>query len=245
MKTTYFIEGMHCAACVSNVEKVLKKVKGVRDATVNLAMKSATIDSLSPISSKILKKNLNQAGYSLVENSTENLTKRQSTETDRWKKRFYAISVLGIPLLLLSMWEMFISSGPPNRSSILIQFLMTTPIVIIGNEYFRQGLKSLLYKSPNMNSLVALGTGAAYIYSLISSVNLHFSLEISGFEKLYFESAGVILMFITFGRWLEARAKGRTTEALTALLDTAPKTGWVKCNNDWIEKPVNDIQIGD
>ncbi len=245
MKTTYFIEGMHCAACVSNVEKVLKRVKGVKDVSVNLTLKSATIDTQTPLPPKLLKKSLNKAGYSLVENTKENLTQRQSRETARWKKRFYSMAILGIPLFVFAMWEMFSTPGAPGKNSILFQFILTTPIVLIGNEYFRHGLKSLLFKSPNMNSLVALGTGSAYIYSIISSVNLLFGLEINGFERLYFESAGVILLFITLGRWLEAKAKGRTTEALTALLDSAPKTGWVKRNDVWTEIPVGEIQVGD
>ncbi len=245
MKTTYFIEGMHCAACVSNVEKALKRIKGVKNATVNLTMKSATIETPVPVPVKLLQKNLRKAGYAIIENSGENLTQRQSRETSEWRKRFLAMAILGIPLLIYAMWNMFSQPGPPPKHSILIQFFLTTPIIFIGAEYYRNGLKSLFYKSPNMNSLVALGTGSAYFYSILSSLNLWYNLNIAGFEKLYFESAGVILLFITLGRWLEAKAKGRTTEVLTALLDSAPKTGWVKRGGEWMEISVGDIIEGD
>ena len=96
-----------------------------------------------------------------------------------------------------------------------------------------------------MNSLVALGTGAAYIYSLISSVNLMYEMEIQGFDQLYFESAGIILVFITLGRYLEARARSRTTQALMELFKQAPHTGWVKKKGKWLEVSIETIEEGD
>jgi Cu+-exporting ATPase len=143
------------------------------------------------------------------------------------------------------MIEMFFIPGNPHLISILFQFLLVTPIMLISRLYYIHGIKALIYKSPNMYSLVAIGTGAAYIYSIITSVNLIFDLNIAGFEKLYFESAGVILLFITMGRWMEAKAKGKTTEALASLLEGAPKSGLVKRDGKWQIINVDEIIVGD
>ncbi len=245
MKKTFHIDGMHCAGCVANVEKSLKKVRGVKDAVVNLTLKNATIEMAEEIPLSPIKQALKKAGYTLVEDPTESLEQQQTKEIILWKKRLLWMSILGVPLLIFAMWEMFLYMPLPQWMVILIQFVLATPIVLIGREYYVLGFKSLFYRTPNMNSLVALGTGAAYVYSLVSSVNMIIGLHIPGFEKLYFESAGVILLFITLGRWLEARARGRTTEALSALLNTAPKTGLVERGGQWVEIPVDDIQVGD
>jgi P-type Cu+ transporter len=245
MQKTFNIEGMHCAGCVASVEKSLKSIAGIDNAIVNLALKNVTVSMQDEVSISKLKSVLDKTSYSLVEDSTEDLSLRQNRETLEWKSRFIQTSVLGIPLLIYSMIEMFFIPGNPHLISILFQFLLVTPIMLISRLYYIHGVKALIYKSPNMYSLVAIGTGAAYIYSIITAVNLIFELNIAGFEKLYFESAGVILLFITMGRWMEAKAKGKTTEALASLLEGAPKSGLVKRDGRWQIINVDEIIVGD
>lgn len=245
MQKTFIIEGMHCAGCVASVEKSLKSIAGIDNAVVNLALKNVVVSMQDEVSFSKLKSGLDKTSYSLVENSSEDLSQRQNRETMEWKLRFIQTSVLGIPLLIYSMIEMVFIPGNPHYISILFQFLLVTPIMLISRLYYIHGIKAIIYKSPNMYSLVAIGTGAAYIYSIITAINLIFNLNIIGFEKLYFESAGVILLFITMGRWMEAKAKGKTTEALASLLEGAPKSGLVKRDGKWLTISVDEIIVGD
>ncbi len=246
MKKTFRIEGMHCAGCVVNVEKALKSINGINDASANLTMEIVTIEFEDDNILKSAKSAIEKIGFQLILEKDDTLpTDRRQKEIHIWKNTLVKMSLFGIPLLCFAMWEMIFQGSVSIVTSIIIQFPLATVLIFLGRNYYIIGYGSLFKFLPNMDSLVALGTSAAYLYSLISSVNIIGNFEISGFEKLYFESAGVILLFITLGRFLEAKAKGKTTEALSKLLQTAPKTGWIKRNNEWIEFPVSEIQIGD
>ena len=240
----YRVEGMHCAGCVASVEKSLLGVDGVQSAVVNLSLENVRIKKNSQVSFKELRDALQIAGYTLVEKQSEDISKQKEKDIHLWRQRFIWVGLLGFPLLIFAMWEM-IEGGVLTSKSIIFQFCLTTFIIYISRHFYINGLAALIYRNPNMNSLVALGTGAAYVYSLISSINIINSLGISGFEKLYFESAGVILVFITMGRYLEAHAKNQTTQALFNLFNHIPRTGWVKKDDKWLEVSVKDIQKGD
>ena len=240
----YRVEGMHCAGCVASVEKSLLGVDGVQSAVVNLSLENVRIKKNSQVSFKELRDALQIAGYTLVEKQSEDISKQKEKDIHLWRQRFIWVGLLGFPLLIYSMWEM-IEGGDLTAKSIIFQFCLATSIIYISRHFYINGLAALIYRNPNMNSLVALGTGAAYVYSLISSINIINSLGISGFEKLYFESAGVILVFITMGRYLEAHAKNQTTQALFNLFNHIPRTGWVKKDDKWLEVSVKDIQKGD
>lgn len=240
----YRIEGMHCAGCVNSVEKILNRLDDVQSAVVNLPLENVKITFTNLLSIAVLNDALTKGGYNITEEFNPDIKQSKEKETREWRLRLFKTGVLGIPLFVFAMWEMM-TGKTPSDTSILFQLLLTTPILIVSREIFKNGFTSLYHRSPNMNSLVALGTGAAYCYSLLSSWNLVQVREWAGFDHLYFESAGVILVFITLGRFLESKAKTGTTAALLELFSNAPRTGWVEQNGEWIELVVHKIKAGD
>ncbi|MBC8214810.1 MAG: copper-translocating P-type ATPase [Candidatus Marinimicrobia bacterium] len=246
IKKTFRIDGMHCAGCVANVEKTLNSVNGIIDASANLTLENVSIEYSDKNAINSAVSAIEHIGFQLILDKKDiPPAEKKQKEISQWKTKFLQMAVFGIPLLFFAMWEMVFQGIVSKNTSIIIQFPLATVLVFLGRNYYVIGFKSLLRLVPNMDSLIALGTSAAYLYSIISSINLIGEFGISGFEKLYFESAGVILLFITLGRFLEAKAKGKTTEALSKLFETAPKTGWINNNSDWIEIPVEEIKIGD
>ena len=240
----YGVEGLHCAGCVATVERVLLDLEGVKSASVNLSLENVRLEKDPEINFETLQNAIKNHGYTLVKETAKEFSKRKEEEIHIWKQRFVYNVVLGIPLLIIAMSEMM-QGKSISLVSILIQLILTTTIMIISRNFYNNGFTALIHKHPNMNSLVALGTGAAYIYSLISSTNMIYKMDIPGFDALYFESAGVILVFISLGRYLEARARSRTTHALMELFKQTPHTGWVKKEDNWKEVSVEEIEKGD
>lgn len=245
MQITYRVKGLHCAGCVRSLEKTLNQVDGIQNAAVNLALETVTFDSDKRPSLRKLNHITSPSGFRLFPKKDNDLKGMKQEEINTWQKRLVLQSVLGIPLLLYSMTVMAADIQIPVLFDILMQFSLASLIMIIGRQFYRTGVAALIRQEPNMDSLVALGTASAYVYSLLSSANILLNLDIPGFQSLYFESAGVILLFITFGRTLEARAKGKTVQALTELLSGTPSTGWVLRGDGWTEVPAEDIQVGD
>jgi Cu+-exporting ATPase len=240
------VEGMTCAACVANVEKALSSVRGVKDISVNLATESARVISSEPLALGKLSKSVSRMGYRLEAQGTATLVERQQRTIKTWSRLLFIQMLFGIPLLVYAMLEMF--HMLPNVSqgvNISLQLALATILVISGAGYYKRGFKHLILRVPNMDSLVAMGTGSAYIYSLIASLNMVRGWNMSGFSTLYFEAAGTILMFITLGKWLEALAKGKTTEALTGLMEQMPTEATVLRDGAWITLPLDQVKQGD
>ena len=241
---TYQINGMHCASCVNNVESTLTKIDGVESAIVNLPLETVRIYKTPEISFEIMQDALQKVGFKLVEKLEDDVSDQKDQDIYTWRQRLIVTSLLGIPLFIIGMWEM-LTMNIISTISIITQFCLATPIMYISRYFYKNGFKTLLQRKPNMNSLIALGTSAAYVYSLISSINIINGWEIIGFEKLYFESAGIILVFITLGRYLEAKVKKRTTKALLELFQHSPRSGLVMRNENWVEVTVDEIKPGD
>ena len=241
---TYGVEGLHCAGCVATVEKALLDLKGVHSASVNLNLENVKLETDLSITFENLNVAVNGSGYTLVKESVEEFSKRKEEAKYTLGKRLIYNTVLGLPLLIIAMSEMMLGKII-SMENIIIQFFLTTPIIIINRHLYINGFTSLFHKNPNMNSLVALGTGAAYIYSCISLINIIYEMDITGFNELYFESAGIILLFICLGKYLEANAKSHTTDALLDLFKHSPRTGWVKTEGNWLEISVDMIREGD
>jgi Cu+-exporting ATPase len=213
---------------------------------VNLATESASITSTEPIPIKQFTKAVKKMGYHLEPRGSSSLVERQQRTIQAWKNLLAIQSVFGIPLLIYSMAEMFFDlSLFTKNTSMGFQFILASILVVSGAGYYRRGFKHLIQRVPNMDSLVALGTGSAYIYSLISAANLTMGWNITGFQTLYFEAAGTILLFITFGKWLESVARGKTTEALTGLANQMPTEAEVYRNDTWKIIPLADVHEGD
>ncbi|MBN8193686.1 copper-translocating P-type ATPase [Bacillus sp. NTK074B] len=256
-KKTFSVTGMTCASCVQSVEKATRRLDGVKDSTVNMATEKMVIEyDPTVVTVADIKGAVSDAGYGVHEDTDV----EQSVDEDRDKKeehiktmwkRFWVSAVFTVPLLLVSMGHMF---GMPLPDAIdpmvnpsgfaLIQLVLTIPVVAMGKPFFTVGFKTLSKRHPNMDSLVALGTGAAFFYSLFASVMI-----IAGSERyaqnLYFESAAVILTLITLGKYFEALSKGKTSEAIKKLMGLAPKTATVVREGADTEISVEEVEVGD
>lgn len=258
----YNVTGMSCASCVARVEKAVNKVDGVTSCSVNLLTNSMSVDG--DIKSSDVISAVEKAGYgaSLKGNSSkENKTNDEplkDTETPKLKKRLFSSLVFLLLLMYISMGHMMWGFPLPsilanNHIAMgLIQLLLTGIIMVINQKFFVSGFRALVHRSPNMDTLVALGAGASFIYSVYSlfamtnaQVNNDMSLVMKYMDEFYFESAGMILTLITLGKMLESYSKGKTTNAIKGLMNLAPKKATILVDN--VEKvvPIEEVKIGD
>lgn len=254
---TFVIEGMTCASCAQTVEKTVNKLAGVEKATVNLASEKMNVNFDDNILSREdIINAVQNAGYDAnansnsLESSEEQGVKKQKTIQSIWI-RFWLSSLFTIPVLYLAMGEMIGLPIPDLFNPMIhpttyatVQLLLTVPVLFLGRSFFQIGFKSLIKGHPNMDSLVALGTSAAVVYSLYGSYqiyqgNSHFAMN------LYYESAAVILTLITLGKYFEAVSKGKTSEAIKKLMGLAPKTARVIRNGEEIEIKLENVVEAD
>ncbi len=280
-KETYDITGMTCSACSSRVEKCVRALEGADKVSVNLLTNSMQIEyEEDRLDERKIVTAVEKAGYgaalrskrekSAVSQKRIGETPEKSImqkETESLKKRFFLSLVFLIPLMYLSMHHMFFEwFGLPVPSVIMeyfhgyenavtfsfSQFLLLLPILYMNRKYFQVGFKTLFHGSPNMDSLIAIGSGAALVYGCFVIFRLGRALgqqdlqvvEQYGME-VYFESAGTILTLITLGKYLEARSKGKTGEAITKLMDLAPKTAGVERDGEEKTVGVEEVCVGD
>ena len=258
----YNVTGMSCASCVARVEKAVNKVDGVTSCSVNLLTNSMSVDG--DVKSSDVISAVEKAGYgaSLKGNSSkENKTNDEplkDTETPKLKKRLFSSLVFLILLMYISMGHMMWGFPLPsilanNHIAMgLIQLLLTGIIMVINQKFFISGFKALIHRSPNMDTLVALGAGASFIYSVYAlfamtnaQVNNDMSLVMKYMDEFYFESAGMILTLITLGKMLESYSKGKTTNAIKGLMNLAPKKATILVDNAEKVVPIEEVKIGD
>ncbi|GFP77290.1 heavy metal translocating P-type ATPase [Clostridium fungisolvens] len=247
------VEGMTCAACVSRVERFVKKVSGVEKAEVNLATETLTVAFDSDvIRLSDIKKAVEKAGYKAVEDEKEDEHRdRKLQEIQSMKRRLIISAVFTVPLLLIAMGHMlgmplpvFIDPHHHPLSFGIVQLILATIVIVTGIKFFKVGFKNLIQLSPNMDTLIAVGTSAAYIYGLFAIYKIG-----QGYMEytmdLYFESAGTILTLITLGKYLEAITKGKTSEAIKKLMGLTPKTATIL--KDGVEKviSIDEVEVGD
>jgi Cu+-exporting ATPase len=251
---TLKIEGMSCASCAKTAEKAVRKLEGVIEANVNFATEKLTI-SYEPSKVKIsdIKKAIEKAGYKALEEETTIDTDKEKKDKEMkllWKK-FIISTIFTVPLLIISMGHMiglhlpdFINPMVSPKAFALAQLLLVIPVIIVGNRFYTGGFKALARKSPNMDSLIAIGTSAAFLYGIFAIV------KISGghteyASDLYFESAAVIITLITLGKYLESVSKGKTSEAIKKLMGLAPKTAIIIRDEKEIDIPIEEVEVGD
>ena len=258
----YNVTGISCASCVARVEKAVNKVDGVTSCSVNLLTNSMSVDG--DVKSSDVISAVEKAGYgaSLKGNSSKenksNDEPLKDTETPKLKKRLFSSLVFLLLLMYISMGHMMWGFPLPsilanNHIAMgLIQLLLTGIIMVINQKFFVSGFKALIHRSPNMDTLVALGAGASFIYSVYAlfamtnaQVNNDMSLVMKYMDEFYFESAGMILTLITLGKMLESYSKGKTTNAIKGLMNLAPKKATILVDN--VEKvvPIEEVKIGD
>ena len=256
--TQFNITGMSCAACVARVEKAVNSVPGVNSCSVSLLTNSMGVEGSADTSAII--KAVTDAGYGASLKNEKTTQSKNSddelkdTETPKLKKRLVASLGFLIVLMYISMghvmwgWSLpeVLSSNPLAIG--LLELLLTAIVMVINQKFFINGFKGLLHRSPNMDTLVALGSGASFIYStyaLFKMTTVSGEMAHHYLHEFYFESAAMILTLITVGKMLEARSKGKTTNALKSLMDLAPKTATVIIDGVETVVPIEDVKKGD
>jgi len=260
----FSVTGMSCAACSAHVEKAVAKVPGVTSVTVSLLTNSMNVEGTAAPSDIIQA--VTQAGYGASLQGGEQNTSApafdeealKDHETPKLRKRLIASVVILIPLMYVSMGHMMWNWPLPsfmagNHVAMgLYQMLLTILVMIINQKFFISGFTSLLHKSPNMDTLVALGSGASFAYStyaLFAMTGAQMRMDMDAvmqyMDEFYFESAAMILTLITVGKMLEAYSKGKTTNALKSLMQLAPKKATILRDGEEVSVPVEQVQIGD
>lgn len=251
------IRGMTCAACARRVEKAIGKLPGVSGAFVNLATEKATV-SYDPavISPEQIREAVEKAGYEAVDPATKPVTDqdRKEKETRTLWTKFIVAAVFALPLLYLAMapmitfvklpYPMFLHHKENPLAFGLAQLFLTLPVVAVGYRFYTVGFRALVQRSPNMDSLIAVGTTAAVAYSVWNVIQLAQGNHEAA-HALYFETAGVIITLILLGKSLESVSRGRTSEAIKKLMGLAPKTAIVIRGGREFEIPIDEVGIGD
>ncbi len=252
------ITGMTCASCVRNVERALQKPAGVLSVNVNLATEKATVTYLPGAARRPdLVKAVENAGYGVLELSGANKGEEidaeraaRQAEIDHQRRMVLTGVIFTLPLFVISMArDLAMSSMSPEwllwSGWPLIFFLLATPVqVIVGKQYIVGAWKALKNRTANMDTLIAMGSSVAYVYSVIVLLGLIFGLTGIG-EHVYFETSAMILTLITLGKLLEARAKGQTSDAIKKLMGLAPRTALLLRDGEEIEVAVDDLVVGD
>ena len=253
----YIIEGMSCASCAMTVENAVSKMPGVNKASVNLATEIMTVEANDSVTPEDIAKVVDGVGYSArprgksVEEELEEKNEKKEAHLREMKRNLTISAIFAVPLLFIAMADMigipmpaFLSPMQSPVSYALIQLALVLPILWLGRHFFVDGFKALSKGHPNMDSLVALGTSAAFLYSLYGTYHVleghaHFAMN------LYYESAGVILTLITLGKYFEDVSKGKTSMAIQTLVGLAPKMATVLRDGQEVEVPVEEVQVGD
>lgn len=255
------IGGMSCAVCAKRVEKAISELEGVADVNVNFAAEKAFVTyNPQKVRPSAMKEAVLKAGYQPLENkgagAEDEDRKRREKEINTMKKKFIAAAIFAFPLLYIAMVPMIKFVSLPGAKMLdglmmnyplfyaLLEFFLTVPVICVGYRFYTVGFKSLFQKSPNMDSLIAVGTTAAVAFSLYNTFQIAKG-NFQAVHSLYFESAGVIITLILLGKMLEAVSKGKTGEAIKKLMGLAPKTAFVIQNGAETEIPVEEVEIGD
>lgn len=265
-KDLFDISGMSCSACSTRIEKVVGKMQGVNSISVNLLKNNAHVEyDEAIVDSAAICARVEKIGFGMkLHAAAANAKKEKPVDTAAlemaaMKQRLILSFAFTIPLFYLHMGRMYnwpLPSwvlGPTNEmTNALLQLLLCIPVMIVGSKYFEHGFKNLLNKAPNMDTLIAIGSGASFLYGLyavfgIAHVSSHGLWEqLTPYaDALYFESAAMILALITMGKFLEARAKSKTSDAITALMNLAPKVALVERHGIQGEIPLEEVVAGD
>ena len=249
---TFKIVGMSCSACAARIERIVNKLDGVLQGTVNFTTEKLTLTlDADMISYTQVKEAVEKAGFQLISEQDIIQKEKKRSEATTLLIRFMISLIFAIPLLIVSMGHMvgmplpeFIDPMMNPLNFAIIQLLLTIPVVMTGYKFYQVGIKNLIQLSPNMDSLIAIGTLTAFFYSVFGIYKIiqgdtHYAMH------LYFESAAVILTLITLGKYLEAVSKGKTSQAIKALMGLVPKMALIERDGREIEIPIEEVIVGD
>ncbi len=267
MKQRFDVVGMTCSACAANIERVLSRLDGTYEVSVNLLNNNMTVEyNENVVSETDIVTAVYNAGFEAfpIKKSEKKEPKQQKNDLEKeqlleMKRRLIISMVFSVPLFYISMGHMMgwplpdFFHGVENAITFAFtQFLLAIPVVFVNKKYYIVGFKSLFAKHPNMDSLIAIGTSAALVYGIFAIYRIGVGLGVSDLEvvsqytmDLYFESAAVVLALITLGKFLEARAKNKTSEAIKKLVNLTPKTAVVIRNGKQLEIDVEDLELKD
>ena len=264
MKLRFYVTGMTCAACSARVEKVTAQVPGVDTVEVNLLAGTMVVEAAQEQVSEAIVKAVRDAGYGAEPAGEKKKAKAKqiAPAEDAFKEMERRIAGSAVLLVVLMYFTMGHMVGIPMPHwyhgrenavvAALVQMFLALPVVYLNRAYYFRGLKALRHRSPNMDSLIAVGSLASLLYGCAALLRMAYALGHGDVatvehyrENLYFESAAMILTLITLGKFLETRAKGKTGDAIRALMDLSPKTATVRRGGEEIEIPVEEVRVGD
>ncbi|MFR5265155.1 heavy metal translocating P-type ATPase [Clostridium sp.] len=255
-EVTYKVQGMSCAACATSIEKTLKKMDGIDDAAVNFATETVKFSyDIDKLRISDVKAKLAKLDFILVEDTeskNEEVIDEKEKEVKNMKNRLIWSSIFTAPVFIIAMWNIFSANSlpswiNPNTSPftfVWVEFICTSVVVGVGWKFFKVGIKSLFAGSPNMDTLIAIGSGVAYLYSIFALCMMYAG-NLSYVQHLYFETAAMILALITLGKYFEALAKGKTSDAIKQLMELAPKTATILVGGKEQEISIDEVRVGD
>lgn len=251
----YIIEGMSCAACSSAVERVTRKLNGVTQSDVNLTTNRMTISyDESLVTPQIIMDKVSKAGFKAAlfnEENEEDSFKKQSENLIVSRHRLLTAICFAVPLLYISMGHMvpfplplprFLDMHENPMAFALAQLILTIPVLVAGRKFYITGIQAFIKGNPNMDSLVAIGTGSAFFYSLFMTYSI--SSNPASVHNLYYESAAVVVTLVMLGKYMEGRSKGKTSEAIRKLMELAPDRTILYENGSEREVPTEDVRQG-
>ena len=253
-RITLPVQGMTCAACVSAVENVLRELDGVISAAVNFATEKATIEYIpSVVGIRDFKRVIREAGYEVVEaEQGEDIVEKEQKEREKAYRELKAKVIIGaalaVPLMLLMQWSHIFGHllPMPMQFNHLLQLLLATPVQFwIGRHFYTGALAAARHRTTNMNTLIAIGTSSAYLYSIVATFFPEL-FAIRGYSaEVYYDTSATIIVLILLGRLFEARAKGQTSEAIKKLIGLQAKTARVIKDGREMDVPIEDVELGD
>ncbi|ELC8443912.1 copper-translocating P-type ATPase [Clostridium perfringens] len=252
---TYKVEGMTCASCAAAIEKGLNRMDGVENANVNFAAETVTFNYDSDkVGTREIKAKVEKLGYKLVDpetNVNDEHENTKNTELSLMKRKLIWSAIFTIPVFIIAMGSMMGMKLPswmdPNTSPMnyaLILLVLTTAVFICGRQFFIVGFRSLFVGSPNMDTLIAIGASAAYLYGIFAIYKIAIG-QVHYVHELYFESAATIITLVMLGKYLEAITKGKTSDAIKKLMGLAPKTATIMVNGEEKVVSIDDVRVGD
>ena len=264
-KETYNITGMSCASCSAAVTRAVEKLEGAKDVNVNLMQNKMTLELTDGLTDEMVIKAVEDAGYgaSVKKDIKSESSKKQTDVADDYAKELKLRAIVSfifiIPLMYFGMGGMFKAPFPPAFTGdggklllALTELLLVIPIIFTGRKFFISGFKHLFKRNPNMDTLIAIGSGASFLYSVYSLYMLAYFISIGDMKSsmpfgmnLYFDSAGTILTLITLGKYLEARSKKKTTEAISKLVNLLPDKAVILRDGVESEVLVSEVVTGD
>lgn len=252
---TYKVEGMTCASCAAAIEKGLKRMDGVENVNVNFAAETVTFNYDSDkVGTREIKAKVEKLGYKLVEqenNVNDDHENSKNKELNSMKKKLIWSAIFTVPVFIIAMGSMmgmklptWMDSNVSPMNYAIILLVLTSLVFICGRQFFIVGFRSLFIGSPNMDTLIAIGASAAYLYGLFAIYKIAIG-QFHYVHELYFESAATIITLVMLGKYLEAITKGKTSDAIKKLMGLAPKTATVLVDGEEKVISIDDVRVGD